>query len=97
MKEVFKKMALLGAQLQLPVELIADIEHVQPLYKAVLKNKCNNARLEIDKALNQLISNDEKVQIEALQLATKLEQSYKSVYEEFYKWNDQQHKNFTTQ
>lgn len=83
--EVYKEMALLGAHLQLAAEKIDAIERRQPLYKGPLKNKCNNARKEIDNVLNQLLDGCEESQIEALQLTTKLEVAYSEVLDSIYK------------
>ena len=84
--EVYKKMALLGALLQIAVEKIDEIESIQPLFKGLLKNVLNKARVQIDKVLNQLFDGEsQEATNEGLSLTSKLEEAFDKVYKEVYK------------
>jgi hypothetical protein len=84
--EVYKKMALLGALLQIAVEKIDEIENIQPLFKGVLKSILNKGRKEIDKVLNRLFSAENQQAFdEGLLLTTRLEEAFNNVYKEVYK------------
>ena len=93
--EIFKKMALMSAHFQLGAELIEEIEGLQPMFTGLLKRRCNMAKEEMDKALNQLLKGDEAVQLEGLSLANKLEQAYKETYDSVYTLTNAEYENGT--